>query len=61
MTDPLVEEVRATREKIAEQFGFDLEKIGRHYIRLQQEQPEGVVRRREKVEEKGDSHQIWES
>jgi hypothetical protein len=45
MTDSFVEEVRTTREKIAEQFGFDLDKIGAYYMRLQEEHPERLVRR----------------
>ena len=41
--DEIVAEVRAAREKIAAECGYDMKKLGERYMRLQEEDPEGLV------------------
>ena len=41
--DEIVAEVRAVREKIAAECGYDMKKLGERYMRLQEEDPEGLV------------------
>jgi hypothetical protein len=41
--DPIVEEVRAAREKIAAEHDFDLHKLFSHWRRMEQRHPDRVV------------------
>ena len=43
MTDEIVEEVHAARQKIAEACDNDFEKLGKRFRRLQEEQPEQLI------------------
>lgn len=41
--DPIIEEVRAAREKIAAEHDFDLHKLFSHWRRMEQRRPDRVV------------------
>ena len=43
MSDRIVEEIHAVRQKICEECDFDLEKLGEYYMRLQEEDPANLV------------------
>lgn len=42
-TDPLIDEVRAIRQRISEQFGNDVGKLCEHLRELEQQHPERVI------------------
>ena len=46
MLDPIIEEIRRVREKIAKQFGYNAEALGRHLMREQKKSGHPIVDRR---------------
>jgi hypothetical protein len=50
MNDPIVEEIHAIREKIAEECGYDMEIIGQYFMEWQIKHPELLVREVPKAE-----------
>ena len=43
-TDPTIDEIRAVRHRISEQFGHDPKKLCEHYIELQEQHRDRLVR-----------------
>ena len=43
MIDRVVEEVHAARRKICEECGYDFQKMGERFMRLQERHPERLV------------------
>jgi hypothetical protein len=50
--DPIVDETRKIRDKIAAKFNYDVEKIGRYYQLQQKKEGRKVVKRPARKEEK---------
>lgn len=48
-SDPLIDEVRAARRNLSEQFDHDLERLFEYLRHVQQEHPGRVVRRRKRL------------
>jgi hypothetical protein len=43
--DPIVEEIRKVRDRLAAKFSYDVERLGRHYQERQKLEGRKVVRR----------------
>jgi len=43
MSDEMVEEIHAVRKRICEECGYDFQKLGDRFVRLQEEHPERLV------------------
>ena len=54
-TDPAIARIRKVREKISEKFGYDVKKIGRYYMKLQEKHCDRFVvsTTKEKLTKKG--------
>jgi hypothetical protein len=44
-TDPTIDEIRAVRHQISEQFGHDAKKLVEHYMKLQEKHADRLVRK----------------
>jgi len=52
-TDPTIDEIRAVRHRISEQFGHDPKKLCEHYMKLQEQHRDRLVRSTDRPPDKG--------
>jgi hypothetical protein len=52
-SDPVIDEIRAVRHRISEQFGHDPKKLVEYYIKLQERHRDRLVRSTERPPDKG--------
>jgi hypothetical protein len=52
-TDPTIDEIRAVRHRISEQFGHDPKKLCEHYLKLQEQYSDRLVRSTGRPPDKG--------
>jgi hypothetical protein len=52
-TDPTIDEIRAVRHRISEQFGHDPKKLVEHYMNLQERHRDRLVRPTDRPPDKG--------
>jgi len=51
-SDPVIDEIRAVRHRISEEFGHDPKKLVEHYMKLQERHPDRLVRPTDRPPEK---------
>ena len=52
-TDPTIDEIRAVRHRISEEFGHDPKKLCEHYMKLQEQYCDRLVRSTDRPPDKG--------
>jgi hypothetical protein len=52
-SDPIIDEIRAVRHRISEQFGHDPQKLAQHYMQLQERHKDRLVRSTGRASDRG--------